>query len=239
MKFPIKNRFTDETIIEVDLDASYEKEPSSVKLGEAVKVAVVQKANLAHAKLYGADLTGAKLTGANLYGADLCGANLRGADLCGANLYGANLRGADLCGANLYAADLRGADLCGADLCGANLYGANLRGADLTDANLTDANLYGANLYGADLRDANLTGANLQGQSILQIDGLHWPVLITPEYLQIGCEKHPHEDWRSFDDRRIAEMDGKEALKFWKENKDWLLARCDWAAGFQKKDDAA
>ena len=41
------------------------------------------------------------LNGADLRGANLRGANLRGVDLSGANLSGANLRGADLYGADL------------------------------------------------------------------------------------------------------------------------------------------
>jgi len=124
MSIEIKNRFTGAVI--------YAGEYTNT--GEAVKAAMVAKANL----------SGADLSGANLYGANLYGANLYGADLYGANLYGANLYGADLYGANL----------SGANLYGANLYGANLYGADLSDANLS-----GANLYGADLSGANLSGA--------------------------------------------------------------------------------
>ena len=225
MKFPINNRFTNKTITVVKLDARYEKEPSSVKLGEAVRVAVAQKA----------DMTGANLRGARLHDADLRSADLRGADLTDANLYAADLRSADLCGASLYGANLRGANLTGAELYSAELTGANLAHANLTGAKLTSAKLTDADLTEAGLTGANLYGADLQGQGILQINGLHWPVLVTPGHLQIGCEKHPHDDWRSFDNRRIAEMDGKEALKFWHENKDWLLDRCDWAAGFRKE----
>ena len=180
----------------------------------------------------------ANLYGANLRGADLRGADLRGADLYGANLYGANLYGANLYGANLRGADLRGADLYGAKLYGANLYGANLRGANLRGADLRGADLYGAKLYGANLYDANLRGANLRGADLRGAD-LWWcagnkseikslwfsdayPITYTFEYLQIGCERHKISDWWSFDDRRIVEMDGKTALKFWKENKELI-----------------
>ncbi len=176
-----------------------------------------------------ADLCGADLSEADLYGTDLSEADLRGADLRGADLYGANLHGADLSEANL-----RGAILREADLRGANLHGADLRGADLYGADLS-----GADLRGADLRGANLHGADLSEQGILQINGLAWPVLIGPTKMAIGRECHAHEEWSAFSDRKIVEIDGKNALTFWHKNKDWLLDRCRWAATFQKKEKAS
>ncbi|MCJ9147506.1 pentapeptide repeat-containing protein [Acinetobacter baumannii] len=136
-----------------------------------------------------------------------------------ADLRGADLRGADLRGANLRGANLRGADLRGADLRGANLRGANLRGADLRGANLRGANLYGANLYGANLRGAKAAP--------LIVYGLRWDVVISGlGEMRIGCQEHGVEDWKSFDDARIARMDS-EALEFWNQHKSMLLNMCD------------
>ena len=151
------------------------------------------------------------------------GADLRSANLRSANLYGANLRSADLGGADLGGADLRSADLGGADLGGANLGGANLGGA-----NLRSADLGGANLYGANLRSANLGGADLYGLSgnmkeLKSIQINDYQITYTAEVIQIGCERHAIDEWRDFDNRRIADMDGKCALKFWKEWKTWLF----------------
>ncbi|EBR4315860.1 pentapeptide repeat-containing protein [Salmonella enterica] len=167
-----------------------------------------------------ADLRGADLRGANLYGADLCGANLCGADLYGANLCDANLRGADLYGADLRGADLYGADLCGANLCGADLCGADLCGANLCGANLCDANLRGADLYGADLRGADLRGANLYGANLPDLTfvilGEKYFISITNgEYVRAGCQNHTVEEWRKYSKQKIAEMDGRKALKFY------------------------
>ncbi|EEO8547045.1 pentapeptide repeat-containing protein [Salmonella enterica] len=167
-----------------------------------------------------ANLYGANLRGANLYDANLYGANLRGTNLCGANLYDANLYGANLYDANLCDANLRGANLYGANLCGANLYGANLY-----DANLCDANLYGANLYGANLRGTNLCGANLYGANLcganlpdltFVILGEKYFISITNgEYVRAGCQNHTVEEWRKYSKQKIAEMDGRKALKFY------------------------
>ncbi|HFP7120272.1 TPA: pentapeptide repeat-containing protein [Salmonella enterica subsp. enterica serovar Hadar] len=120
----------------------------------------------------------------------MCDANLRGADLCDANLRGADLRGADLCDANL-----RGADLYGANLCD-----ANLRGADLCDANLRGANLYGANL-------PDLTFVILGEKYFISITN--------GEYVRAGCQNHTVEEWRKYSKQKIAEMDGRKALKFY------------------------
>lgn len=69
------------------------------------------------------------------------GADLRWADLRGADLRGADLSGVDLSGACLRDANLRHADLSWADLSWANLHRADLSWADLCDANLHRADL--------------------------------------------------------------------------------------------------
>ena len=90
------------------------------------------------------------------------------------------------------------------------------------------ANLSGANLIGADLSGANLSGASFgEGvtaeQGVLQLIGLRWDVIIFDAHMRIGCQMHPLSDWASFDDRRIAEMDGVHALRFWRQHKSALL----------------
>ena len=106
----------------------------------------------------------------------------------------------------------------GADLSRTNLYGANLSGADLSGADLSGANLSRANLYHADLYGANGVNDYLK---CIQID--QYPITYTSDALQIGCERHAISDWADFDDHRIAEMDGKDALKFWRKYKDWIF----------------
>ena len=133
-----------------------------------------------------------------------------------ANLIEAYLNGANLNGSNLTGAYLNWAYLNGADLAGANLNGACLTGADLTRANLT-----GAYLNGADLTRACLTGANLKGvcgnlKHIKSIFLERYPIAYTSDILQIGCQKHPITDWWEFEDDEIIEMDGEEALVWWK-----------------------
>ena len=99
----IKNRFTGETILEID---------------------TLIGADLRDENLIGAYLRDANLIVAYLSGAYLCGANLSGANLRDAYLRGADLRDADLIGADLSGAYLSDADLLGADLSGADLSGA-------------------------------------------------------------------------------------------------------------------
>ena len=165
-----------------------------------------------------ANLCNANLSGANLCNANLSGANLSGANLCNADLSGANLYNADLSGANLYNADLIDANLYNADLIDANLCNADLRGADLRSADLS-----GADLYNADLIDANLwncPGNRREIKSLFVSEA--YSITYTAEVLQIGCERHAIKDWWKFDDRRILEMDGERALKFWLHWKDFI-----------------
>ena len=151
--------------------------------------------------------------------------NLTDAKLDGASLDGAKLDGAKLVGANLV-----GANLYGASLVGANLDGASLVGANLTDARLDGAKLDGARLVGAKLDGAKLVGANLDGEILnkapISLLNLHWPVLITSQYMRIGCQRHTHKEWGAFTDREIKSM-APGAISFWRKWKAPLLALCD------------
>jgi len=149
-----------------------------------------------------------------------------GADLRGADLSSAYLNSADLTGADLRCANLRGADLNRADLSGANLRGANLTDADLDSADLRGANLTCANLNSAYLNSAKIHSGIIINKVPLQITGTTWHITIWDEHMQIGCEFHSLADWFSFDDHRILEMDGKTALKFWRNWKKPLRAIC-------------
>jgi hypothetical protein len=121
-------------------------------------------------------------------------------------------------------ANLARAYLAGAYLAGANLARANLAGADLARADLA-----GANLAGADLARANLAGAKWRdgvviSKTPIQLYGLHWVVTILDAHMQIGCELHSLAEWAAFDDTRIVAMDGRDALRFWRDHKEALLS---------------
>ncbi|MDE2430003.1 MAG: pentapeptide repeat-containing protein, partial [Burkholderiales bacterium] len=111
---------------------------------------------------------------------------------------------------------LRDADLRGADLCDANLCGADLR----------DDDLRGANLRGANLRDADLRGADLCDANLIIITWSHWTTYITPGHIRIGCQSHTLDEWKNFDDQKIAGMESR-ALDFWRENKALIIGLCE------------
>lgn len=145
MEFKITNK-SGTVIFTADIEDT--EEPTSTKLGHAVKKAVDADANLSDANLADADLDGLNLAGANLWRADL-----RNVDLIGANLTHAYL-----VDANFARSNLEGAKLTHASLSGANLYRTNLGNTDLSYANLIDATLWGANLRGANFAHANFKG---------------------------------------------------------------------------------
>ena len=103
-------------------------------IGDYLREAILNRADLSRADLSGADLSRATLSGANLLGADLSGANLSEADLSGANLSEAILSRANLSRAKLSEANLSEAILSGAELSEAILSGAKLSEAILRRA---------------------------------------------------------------------------------------------------------
>ena len=79
-----------------------------------------------------------------------------------------------------------------------------------------DAQVYGnARVHG----DAQVTP--------ICVTGLTYPVTVTDHHMMIGCEFHRIAEWRVFDDRRIVQMDGLQAARFWRAHKATLLAICD------------
>ena len=115
-------------------------------------------------------------------------------------------------------------------MAGANLGGAYLARANLGGANLARASLDGANLDGAYLGGAYLGGAYLDGEVLnkapISLINLQWSILITGQYMRIGCQRHTHEEWRDFTDAKIRNM-AIGALAFWSKWKAPLLALCD------------
>ena len=162
------------------------------------------------------DTGGKEGSRANLTHANLACVNLTRANLTRANLYGANLLRANLTHANTNGEEGSRASLTYANLACVNLEGANLEGANLYGANLTRANLTRVTLYGANLEGANLEGASGNLNNLKSVFCDTYPVTYTAEVMQIGCQCHKLEDWWSFDDARIIEMEGKTALKWWR-----------------------
>jgi len=217
MKFDVKNRRSGAVQFSAEINCS-EDDATSKKLCLAVNWALDNGTNLR-----GANLAGVYLAGTYLRGVDFAGANFEGANFEGANLAGVNLRGSNLSGANLSGANFRGANLEEAYLREAYLTGAYFEGANLRGVGFKGAYLAGADFAGASLGGASLGGANGINDWVKCIQIETYSIAYTAEILQIGCESHPIADWRNFDTRRIAEMEGKKALKFWDKYRNWIF----------------
>jgi hypothetical protein len=131
-----------------------------------------------------------------------------------ANLSGAKLSEFDLSYADLTLACLDNADLRHTDLRGADLFGAYLRNADLRNADLRNADLRNADLKHAKLQDTVGNGCEIQ---TFIFEKYH--VNMTKNIIQIGCEKHTHEEWFNFSDEKIEAMEYG-ALEWWKKHKE-------------------
>ena len=118
--------------------------------------------------------------------------------------------------------------LSGVDWSYVDFSNADLSGADLSNANFTNANLTNANFYRTSLTNAILTNVYLRNcvgnstniKTLFIFD--EYNISYTKDLLQIGCELHKIEEWWCFDNNMILEMDGKEALKFWRKNKETI-----------------
>ena len=71
-------------------------------------------------------------------------------------------------------------------------------------------------------------------EKLLAINGLRWPVTTDGKKIQIGCECHTVDEWEGFDDARISQMSGKDALRFWQEFKPTVLAMARYQATKEK-----
>jgi hypothetical protein len=89
---------------------------------------------------------------------------------------------------------------------------------------LSRANLSGANLSRATFDETVWRNDIKFSKAPIAISGLFYRVFILETHMQIGCELHSIAEWKAFDDRHIAKMDGIDAVKFWRKNKAKLLA---------------
>lgn len=138
---------------------------------------------------------------------------------------------ADLSGADLSHANLSHANLSHADLSYCYFHETDLHHADLYHANLSYANFIFSELFSSSFQCATFNETNIDGESVSKIPtvvggGLRWHVIITEEYMRIGCQRHKHEEWKSFNDRQISSMD-EDALEFWNRYSVVLLSMCD------------
>ena len=66
---------------------------------------------------------------------------------------------------------------------------------------------------------------NINGEEITKFSymlGLRYLVLLTDNYVHIGCQRHTRDKWAAFTDSEIDAMD-TDALSFWREHKDSIL----------------
>jgi hypothetical protein len=111
-------------------------------------------------------------------------------------------------------ADLRVTDLSFANLSCTNLRFTDLRFSDLSSANLSSTDLRWANLRCTNLSSTDLRWTIGEMRSLKSFQIEKYMVSYTDSILNIGCESHNIEEWKNFDDKKIANMDDG-ALEWW------------------------
>lgn len=180
--------------------------------------AILDRANLSTAQMFGTNFSSARLIQANLQqsmlneaiftGADLAEADLSNSELRLARLGKANAVGADFSGANLAQSDWQEADLSNADL-----QRANLRDANFSQARLVDTNLSYAKLQNASFKDADLTATILVGANLANAD-LAGAILAAPaaeqsvdDFVSTPVEFQPTDRIRGVDFTTVRNLD--------------------------------
>lgn len=159
--------------------------------------------------------------------------NMSGLDLREADLSFSDLSCSDLSHSNLSKSDLRFSDLSHSNLSCSDLSKSNLRFSDLSKSNLSKSNLISADLSHSNLRFSDLSCSDLRFSYLYNTTGdgkyiksVHdfdeYRIIYTDDTLQIGCKSYSIDDWLSFTDREILEMDGKKALEFWRRNRNLI-----------------
>lgn len=88
-----------------------------------------------------------------------------------------------------------------------------------------DAQVYGNARVSGDAQvfgHAQVSGDARVSKTPINILGLRWAVTISDHHIQVGCELHLKAEWATFEEERIAHMDG-EALEFWNEHRGTIL----------------
>lgn len=126
----------------------------------------LQKLNLTEFSLVRVNLDNANLAYAKLYGADVQHSFCRNTNFCNARMAGINLSESDLSSAIFSDADLRGAKLKRTNLERANFQGAQCVGIDFLKANLRNTNWKNTYLIAANFTGVDLDGAHFEETTI-------------------------------------------------------------------------
>ena len=139
-------------------------------------------------------------------------------------------RNTDLSDSDVSGSDMSYSDYRGSNFSRANMRGVKLIGCKLGGCNFAETQLSGESLCGVDTRLVKLRGSYIDGEKLhkepIVINGLPWFVLITDNYMRLGCERHTHEEWRKFRTSNIEKM-GVGAVAIFKRYREVLLALCD------------
>ena len=154
---------------------------------------------------------------------------LKGALKAKISFFKANFRGANFRGADFRSADFRLSNFSSADFSS-----ADFRGADFSSADFRSVNFSGADFRWADFSDSkhqNKIG-NMREWHSMQLET--YQIGFNSKILCIGCEQHTIREWDKFTDKRILEMDGKSALKFWRKWKKFIFNSIELCYGGKK-----
>ncbi len=160
---------------------------------------------------------------ATIRGGDIRGGDIRGGTIWGGDIRGGTIWGGDIMGGTIRGGDIRGGDIRGGDIRGGDIWGGTIWGGTIWGGDIWGGTIWGGDIRGGDIRGGTIRGGDIVKDSPIYIGGLQWNITIKSTHITIGCEHHTHKEWDKFSDKRILEMAGKDALKFWKSHKKTII----------------
>lgn len=166
------------------------------------------------------------------------GVCLSGYDLTNSELSGANFAHTDFRAARFAGSNMKGVTLTGADISFADFTGANLERAILIDSNsryccFDDTNLSEANISWSSITQSTYEGANIDGVVMESVFGANsyfkcmqidvYAVTYTKDFLQVQCQGHPIDVWKSMTARDQIECGYKIGYRWFQDNSEWLF----------------
>jgi len=139
-------------------------------------------------------------------------------------------RNTDFSGSTLDDCDMSYGDYRGSNFSRCSAKRTKFTGSNLRGCNTVKMLIDGESLIGVDTRMVNLKGSIIDGEEVkkqpIVINGLPWFVLITDNYMRLGCERHTHQDWKNM---KIKDMEkiGEIAVYIFQKYSSLLFTLCD------------
>jgi len=164
-------------------------------------------------------ICGSDMTGIVIEDQDLSGRNFSCCNLSGCSFINCNLSGCKFDRAIATNGYFSKCNLDGATFVGANLQFTRLESCSTSGLSLKYCNIHKTDFSGSRLDECDIYGTHGVCDYIKNIQIDTYPVSYTYSRVQFGCENLSIGKIKDIDTKKLLELDGRNALRFWRKNK--------------------